>query len=450
MHSQTLSAVSLTATLLASVAFTGCAAAVDSDPEALGSVSSALSTTLRLGDGDRADFSSGTATNAAPIAGQPDVCSTVKCVAFKLKVDLPHHIWDKPGGVQVGIRWPDDTNILNLFVYSGDGTHAGDVQVGSSLGILAASSGGVVIANAPNGNYTVYVAFDPAGSIDSSVAFDVEATVQFDPKVKPIRPLRPDLAMRPQTHVGFDTPSFPIFGDPDPPPGETCYQSEKDEEGAHVCLRFDQTFGNIGEGATELRFAVPHDPADTSHQVFERTFFSDSASHFQDTPAGEWEFHEAHGHFHYENFAQSNLWATDKKGRRSGTAPVASGRKVSFCVEDELLDPEKWGKKGVGARNYHAPDCLFPQVSDANFDYLIQGLTPGWADLYQWYLPGQYMEVTGVPNGDYILETIVDPDNKVTESDESNNCGSVRVRLSHMGTPQRTAQLMGAGPACPK
>ena len=89
-----------------------------------------------------------------------------------------------------------------------------------------------------------------------------------------------------------------------------------------------------------------------------------------------------------------------------------------------------------------------PQVTEGNFDYLIQGLSPGWDDVYQWYIPGQYIEVTGVPDGDYILQTLVDPDNKVVEANESNNCGSVRVRLAHMGTPQRTAQLLGPGPGC--
>jgi hypothetical protein len=32
-------------------------------------------------------------------------------------------------------------------------------------------------------------------------------------------------------------------------------------------------------------------------------------------------------------------------------------------------------------------------------DYLIQGITPGWADVYDWYLPDQFIEVSGVPDG---------------------------------------------------
>jgi hypothetical protein len=301
----------------------------------------------------------------------------------------------------------------------------------------------------------VYVALDPANSADSSVPFDAFARVQFDPKVNPIRPLLPDFAMRPQTTVTFDTPSFPFFGDPDPPPGETCFQGEKDEDGAQICMRFNQTFGNVGEGPAELHFAVPKpvDPPDPAPgqtgDAFAHTYFSDG--HTEDSPAGQWEWHEAHHHFHYNNFVVSNLWAADANGRRAGAAPVRSGRKVSFCMEDESIDGAKWGRAGVSPRTYVAPDCLFfvSSLEDANFKYIVQGLSAGWADIYQWYLPGQYIDVAGLPDGDYVLETIADPDNKLVESDETNNCGTVLVRLTNVATPQRHAEIIGSGPGCP-
>ena len=83
----------------------------------------------------------------------------------------------------------------------------------------------------------------------------------------------------------------------------------------------------------------------------------------------------------------------------------------------------------------------------AENDYLVQGITAGWADVYDWYLPDQYIEVTGVPDGVYILDTIADPDNTILEANESNNCGSVYVRLSNVATSP-TAELLGPGPRC--
>jgi hypothetical protein len=425
----------------------GCGAAPEpgSDSESLGSSADELSSCGKLvvDNTEEASFATGTATNEPPVAGQPDVCSAlgVKCVELKLKIDLPRGVWRKPGGVQVAIRWPTDDNALDLYVFRNG------VEVGRAEGFLAAFSESLLLRNAENGTYQVFVALDAADSLDPSVPFDALARVQFDPAVKPVRPLLPDFAMRPQKNITFDTPVFPFFGDV-AQPGESCFDLEKAEDGAKECMRFDQTFANVGEGSAELHFAIPKDPADTSHNVFSRTYFSDGASHFVDSPAGTWEFHAAHGHYHYNDFVVSALWATDSRGRRVGTAPVRTGRKVSFCMEDEGIDAEKWGKSGVGPRFYKAPDCLVFAADDATFNYIIQGLTPGWVDVYQWFLPGQYIDVDGLPNGTYILETTADPDHLLTEPNESNNCGSVLVRLTGLGTTTRHAELLGKGPAC--
>jgi hypothetical protein len=251
--------------------------------------------------------------------------------------------------------------------------------------------------------------------------------------------------VRPQRRVTFDTPFIDFF-EPPPPPGQTCFGSEQLEEDAHTCLRFDQVIANVDEGDLYMLFVIPHDPASTAKNAFQRVFWSDSPAHFQDRLAGEWEFHEAHNHYHYTAFALSKLWATDGAGHKIGSSPARTGRKVSFCMADVEVDT--WSAKGDGPRTYNAPDCLFPQASDAVNDYLIQGQTRGWADVYEWYLPGQYIEVTGVPDGIYILETLADPDGRVVESNEANNCGSVYVRLKDVDSPARSAELLGPGPAC--
>jgi hypothetical protein len=49
-----------------------------------------------------------------------------------------------------------------------------------------------------------------------------------------------------------------------------------------------------------------------------------------------------------------------------------------------------------------------------------------------YYLPGQYIEVSGAPDGDTILETVGDPDHRLCEKREWNNYSSVRIRLDGM------------------
>jgi len=126
---------------------------------------------------------------------------------------------------------------------------------------------------------------------------------------------------------------------------------------------------------------------------------------------------------------------------------ASTGRKVSFCLADIYMDA--WKAQGDGQRTYNAPDCLFPASSDATHDYFVQGSTHGWADIYDWYLPDQYIEVTGVPDGTYILETIADPDNGLLEANDANNCGAIYLSLSGMGSKTPSAAILGPGPACP-
>ncbi|HEY6547716.1 MAG TPA: lysyl oxidase family protein [Vicinamibacteria bacterium] len=368
-------------------------------------------------------------------------CAATACERFDLGVNLPPWIWNhRPGGgVEVSVRWLSGLDNVLLYVY-----RQGSL-VASSTGIIATAQS-VLLPAAPDGSYVIYLAHDPT-SLSPEIAFEGVAEVEFAPRPHPARFLLPDLVARPQRNVTFDTPILDFF-EPLPPPGENCFGTEKAEEGAQTCLRFDQVLANVGKGALEMRFAISKDPSSTERAVTQRIYRSDGPEHFQERSAGEWELHEAHGHYHFEGFALSKLWRTDKKGRHKDKEPLRTGRKVSFCIVDIEIDT--WAEKGNGPRTYQAPICLFPTEEDAENAYLVQGMTRGWADVYDWYLPGQYVEVTGVPDGVYILETLVDPDGLIKEADESNNCGSVYVRLKDVDEASRSAELLGPGPACRK
>jgi hypothetical protein len=266
----------------------------------------------------------------------------------------------------------------------------------------------------------------------------------------------PDLEARPQQNLGFDPGG--IFFDEISELHPSCYRTEVEEESAETCLRFDQIFANVGEGSMELRFSVPHAAPEGNHDVFQRLYWSDREP--EDRLAGQVEFHGAHGHYHFASFGLSRLWRVDSTGKRAGSQPLRekkwhrgidtalerTGRKVSFCLADTNIDA--WGRKGDGPRQYIAPDCLMPFASDGVTDHFFQGITSGWADIYDWYLPDQYIEVSGVADGVYILETIADPDDLLLEADETNNCDSIVIRLSGIGTAAPAATIVGSGPSC--
>jgi Lysyl oxidase len=388
----------------------------------------------------------GTIFRDGPRAREIPECRHVSCDRIQVKVKLPDNLWrHHPGGLQIAIRFiagaPDDN--LSLVVYRDDHRIASSTaQIGTAQS--------VVIPSASNGVYQVYVVDGITfGGTEPNpvIAYEGLTQVVYDAPKRPVRDLLPDLVALPQQNISFGPP-FEIFDDP-VPTGSSCHQSEIDEDGAQTCLRFDQVLGNVGTGALDIRFDQPAGVPPIDDQEFptrQRIYRSDGS--FYHVPAGNVHWHAIHQHYHFNGFAQSKLWATNVRGGRKGKAPAATGNKVSFCIATTSIHPDYWGQQAFGPSAYPAPDCLAPDSTSGGLDHFKQGMSVGWSDEYNWFLPGQYVEVTGVPNGDYILDTTVDPTNHLVESDKTNNCGSVRVRLSHMGTQNAQAELLGPGPAC--
>ncbi|HEY6124579.1 MAG TPA: lysyl oxidase family protein, partial [Steroidobacteraceae bacterium] len=263
---------------------------------------------------------------------------------------------------------------------------------------------------------------------------------EYLPRIYPVRRLLPDLKFLATERISFDTPSFPIF-EPDPPAGASCFNSEAEEDGAQDCLRFDQIIANVGKGPVEIAYQVPAGETPSEDEPFpvsQRVYNSDG--NFVDQPGGSVNFHGVHGHFHYSSFANALLWQSNKKGTKLGSAPVAAAHKVSFCMADIRIDA--WGKKGDGPRKYYAPDCLFPFASDGVTDEYRQGINNGWSDVYDWYIPDQYVEVSGIVDGYYLLEFCADPFNEIEEEREDNNCATNHIRLSGMGTADKSVVVV--------
>jgi hypothetical protein len=112
-----------------------------------------------------------------------------------------------------------------------------------------------------------------------------------------------------------------------------------------------------------------------------------------------------HGHYHFNGFAEYRLL-------NSSGQQVALGQKVGFCLEDV----SRWDSSANSRAVY---DC----------DY--QGIQAGWSDIYSKNLPGQWIDITGVAAGTYVLEIRLDTLNRISESDETNNLGRAEVTISN-------------------
>ncbi|KAM6902652.1 protein-lysine 6-oxidase [Xenentodon cancila] len=122
-------------------------------------------------------------------------------------------------------------------------------------------------------------------------------------------------------------------------------------------------------------------------------------------PRYSWEWHSCHQHFHsMDEFSHYDL--LDATTQHS----VAEGHKASFCLEDTSCD---YGYYRRYACTSHT-----------------QGLSPGCYDTYNADIDCQWIDITDVKPGNYILKISVNPYYQVPESDYSNNIVRCDVRYT--------------------
>lgn len=204
-----------------------------------------------------------------------------------------------------------------------------------------------------------------------------------------------------------------------------------DEKG-RIVMRLSNEIGNRANGPLEV-FPGPAsadcdddgDPVndrDASQRIFTDTNGSGGYEGGIDAVESErgfgcMRYHPAHDHWHVLDIARYEL-------RREATGKlVAHSRKVGFCFTDTRL---------AFPSAVSPPAAIYPVGSakptgcDASS---TQGISPGWADLYSFALPGQQLRVGGLPRGKYCLTSRADPLDLIEELDENNNVRRVRLTL---------------------
>ena len=186
------------------------------------------------------------------------------------------------------------------------------------------------------------------------------------------------------------------------------------EQPGRALLRFTSEVANTGNGPLEI---WADELIGNTQPVFQRIYRDDGSS--RDVAAGGFSYFEPHGHSHFDDFAVFNLRQVNGDGS-VGDIVATGDSKYSFCLIN-LRQP-------------------FPELSD-NATIVdgrggdscgdIQGISVGYSDVYNSNLANQWIDVTNVADGTYWLETIVDPKNRILETNDENNVTRTQVTVNN-------------------
>lgn len=185
------------------------------------------------------------------------------------------------------------------------------------------------------------------------------------------------------------------------------------DAGGRSSLRFSTTSWNSGTGPLELA-AGEVETGSGKLRVYQVVYQSSGAPtlHF----AGAFEYHPAHEHMHFNDFALYTLQPVNAPGGSSRT-----GAKTTFCVLDTTAI--NLGLPGAPSQRFY---------SQCGRD--LQGISVGWGDTYGAHLAGQEIDFSGNADGIYQLKIEVDPKKVLVETNESDNVSCVLLSIKKPST----------------
>lgn len=191
------------------------------------------------------------------------------------------------------------------------------------------------------------------------------------------------------------------------PPGQLFI--EESEEGRFIL--FDTAFINQGKGPLEVQ-GQPDDTGEKTKAV-QKILKKDGT--FEIRSLGEFILHPEHDHWHIEKYSVFELWSL--KGGREKDKLLAATDKLSFCLWDEY----EYDLKLENAPN----ERKYTGVCSNE----VQGISVGWSDAYEADVEGQELNINDIPDGSYLLRSVINPDRKIVESDYNNNEATVIVKI---------------------
>lgn len=196
-------------------------------------------------------------------------------------------------------------------------------------------------------------------------------------------------------------------------------------------LRFTAIMANTGPGPFEVRGSRPNTsiPTMSVRQAIgndaggERTVATNAVVQW----AGD-----GHNHWHVKDTLIYWIWPANGGSTRRD-------QKVGFCFLDSMA---------VDLSLPRAPQAPYYRESWCGTQSSLRiraGISVGWGDHYPANFAFQWIDITGLPAGSYIVKAKVDAYNHFLEQSDGNNCFWAKINLPSSGS---SVQVIAAGYSC--
>ena len=294
-------------------------------------------------------------------------CAEAKCFEYTIKLT------ESGNRLRIGLDKPEIGDEFSAEI-SGPGT-GGNIHVSADL-----YSEEISIDKPSAGTYRILVV---AENVTDS-AFRVRAKLEAKEPSLGVKkgPVLPNLQILPPHDASFLYPvtngaSAGMSVGADIAGMVSCHPEEYVEDGAVRCLRFSYGVKNTGLGAMEL---FTGNGNQLERELFQRIYLAQGGA--IERRAGVAKYHKTHAHFHHDAAIGLQLFKVENRG--TGKLVEASApRTKGFAHRNELL--REW-------------DSFYPTPTMSGI-----GLLPGWADIYEWDRPGNYIDFGLNTDGFYVV-----------------------------------------------
>jgi Lysyl oxidase len=191
-------------------------------------------------------------------------------------------------------------------------------------------------------------------------------------------------------------------------------------EGRRTLLVFGSAVDNVGTGPLLIE-ANRRSRSDARMQARQAIVRSDRSRVYRDLGRLLWyERAETHSHWHLHHFARYELRTAD------GSDRLLRSTKMGFCLGDRYDANRRVRMRGEPAEAVWTHEC---GRGRPDLLTLSEGISVGFGDDYDPYLEGQYVDVTRLPAGRYVLVHTANYVRHLRESDYGNNSASVLLAL---------------------